>query len=402
LAMGCLGKMTPAESKLLMVRLVSLAGFTSLNTGLNFYNSWLLKPDTEVKVNVSLTPAVSAEGAQQLLAGYGTGVGTVSTTVLEGGPGFTFPVFYTMWHMVASVLGCTVIMCFRRPETGWPSLSQLIAYFPSLLAIAICTTANIGCNNASLTLVSLFLNQVIKAIGPLPTMIFAAIFQGKRYSWPIICCTGVIVGGTILAVPMSSKQSTSFTGVIVVVISMLAASLKPVIMSIVMKGTAEHPKLPSTVVLFYDTFLSFWMMLVYWLASAERERSVTYIGERPGTAIGLILGGASMAFGFNLSNYVFCQVTDPVTLSVASNGVKVVNLVISAIIDNLSDPRNWTGVSIVCVAIFTYAYLNFQAAAKAKAQADATKEIEKGLMNEGTPLKGDDLPSGSMQCCVIL
>ena len=68
--------MTPEEKQLLIVRLVSLAGFTSLNTGLNFYNSWLLKPDTEVKVNVSLTPAVSAEGAQQLLAGYGTGVGS--------------------------------------------------------------------------------------------------------------------------------------------------------------------------------------------------------------------------------------------------------------------------------------------------------------------------------------
>ena len=52
--------MTPEESKLLVARLVSLAGFTSLNIGLNFFNK----------------------------------------RVFSERVGFTFPLFLTTFHMV--------------------------------------------------------------------------------------------------------------------------------------------------------------------------------------------------------------------------------------------------------------------------------------------------------------
>ena len=55
-------------------------------------------------------------------------------------------------------------------------------------------------------------------------------------------------------------------------------------MMVTMSGTPERPKLPPAVVLLCDTFLSFWMMLVFWLVLDERDASVAYlpipIGDR--------------------------------------------------------------------------------------------------------------------------
>jgi len=306
--------------------------------------------------------------------------------------------------MVASVLGTCVIMAMYRPASGWPNLKQLWQYKLALISIASCTVLNIALNNASLTLISLFLNQVIKATAPMPTMLFSVLFEGKRYGWKLIISCAVIVGGTILAVPMGcSSEDVDLSGVVIVMISTLAASLKPVIMSVVMQGTPERPKLPPTVVLFYDTFLSFWIMLLYWLLAAEREASIEYIRERPGTAIGVIVGGALMAFGFNISSYFFIQLTSALTTTVASNGVKVLNIVISAIKDGISDTRNWIGVALVCAALGVYAYFSYQAKkAPPKSELfskDAKGSLERGLVSEGTPLTGGE---AGMRCCVIL
>lgn len=370
----CGVRVTPEELKLFGLQSISFLGFASLNIGLNFYNSWALKP---VSVSVQspqlppappATPPASLNVARTML--YQT---TSEQPTNDSGPGFDLPVFYTMWHMVASVLGTCVIMSFKKPDTGYPSMMQLWHYKWQLLAIAVCTTANIGCNNASLTLISLFLNQVIKATGPLPTLVFSVLFEGKRYGLGLVLSCFAIVAGTVLSIPMSGSSDTSVAGVIVVIISTLAASLKPVIMSLVMKGTPERPKLPPTVVLFYDTFLSFWMMLVYWLISKERENSVDYLSHRPLIGIGIILGGASMAFGFNISSYFFVQYTSALTTTVASNGVKVINIVISALISHISGARNWCGVALVCLSLVVYAYFSYGSPGHGHGHSSKTK-----------------------------
>eukprot|EP00966_Prymnesium_polylepis_P208086 4820065-Prymnesium_polylepis.1 len=81
---------TPEEVRLNWLRLVSISGFVGLNISLNFYNAAVLKADHQ--------------------------------------PGFHFPIFYTMWHMLASAFGCMVLMYFTPPETGYPSFKQLWEY----------------------------------------------------------------------------------------------------------------------------------------------------------------------------------------------------------------------------------------------------------------------------------
>ena len=94
----------------------------------------------------------------------------------------------------------------------------------------------------------------------------------------------------------------------------------------VMAGTDELPKLHPTVVLFYDTGLSFCIMFVYWVCSYERANSVSYMGSHAGMGLLIIAIGSSMAFIFNLANYYFVRLTSALTSGIGANAVKILLL----------------------------------------------------------------------------
>ena len=99
-------------------------------------------------------------------------------------PGFAFPVFYSMFHMLFSSLAAWLLLyTVAPPSCGGPSLAQLREYGDGLMVIAICTALNVGLNNLSLTLVSLFINQVIKASSPLPTMVLRRCSHESGSRW---------------------------------------------------------------------------------------------------------------------------------------------------------------------------------------------------------------------------
>ena len=74
---------------------------------------------------------------------------------------------------------------------------------------------------------------------------------------------------------------------IVCLISLIAAALKPVVAMNVMSDTAELPKLNPTVLLFYDTGISFFLMLLIWLCS-ELESSTAYMSAHAGIGLTII------------------------------------------------------------------------------------------------------------------
>jgi len=388
------GKMGLSGRSLLWAQAISLAGFAGFNIALNFYNSWLLseqkiEQNTTLADNTTVTEVVEVEGP------------------VNGHPNIDFPCFYTTWHMMATVLGATIILTtVSKPATGFPNFRQYQQYWWQLLAISSCSVLNILCNNASLRIVSLFLNQVIKATGPMPTMLFSFLIESKTYGWDVILSCVMIVAGTILAIPMGDGGNpTTFGGFLLVAISTLAASLKPVIMAIAMKGTPERPKLPPTVVLWYDAFISFFVMLVAALV-LERQQIIDYFsGNGGGEAVGLIAAGASMAFLFNLSTYFFVLLTSALTSTVAANGVKVINIVISAIASHVSKVQNWLGVALVCLSLCAYAYFSFMA--KGKPSAPAKTPFMKGggdaeagkAYTEATPLQPTE--GANEQCCIV-
>ena len=164
-------------------------------------------------------------------------------------PDFEFPVFYTMSHMIVTALAALLLLAYVTPAaTGMPTLSQFWHYKEALVPVAICTTLNLGLNNLSLTLVSLFVNQAIKACTPLPVMVFSNRLAGKAYSRAIILCVALLVVGSIMAnthkMLLTSSKRTSLPGVVICITSMLANALRTVLVVILMnRDTKERPKL---------------------------------------------------------------------------------------------------------------------------------------------------------------
>lgn len=140
----------------------------------------------------------------------------------------------TMSHMITSAGAALVLLHFMSvPESSRPSWGQFNLYKSRLGPIALCTTFNIALNNASLTLVSLFVNQVIKACAPLPSIIFSYLVASKRYSWAIVCAVLCICAGSVLADfhNLTTGADSDPLGIILCLISLLANALKPVMAS---------------------------------------------------------------------------------------------------------------------------------------------------------------------------
>ena len=235
--------------------------YVSLNAFLNYFNNWVLSPEPK-------------------------------------GLGFSMPIFYSTWHMVASSIGCAIILSTRLPP---PSLEELKSCWKGVLPLALCTSVNIACNNASLALVSLFVNQVIKGTTPLITVPASMMLEKKRYPWYVIASVVVLVGGAVLSLDWSGGGDTpnQLLGIMLIVIAAFATALKPVCAAVMMTGES---KMSPVRLVFYDTLLSLPIMIAATLIfPGETARAVTYLRAKPGTAAFVICLGSLTAFSYNLS-----------------------------------------------------------------------------------------------------
>ena len=358
----------PAEGNLARAA-ISFAVFAGGNIGLNYFNSWALRPSP-----------VGVPGQEK--------------------GSFSFPFFYTMFHMGASALAALILMltCAKPPNGAYPSFSQLWEYKFQVLPIAILTVLNNGLNNWSLQLVALFVNQVIKATGPLPTSIFEYIFQGKVYGGLTYAAVSMIVFGSVLAnAPLFSVpgSETSLVGVVLCIISLMAASLRPVLQKILLSNDgktklARAPLTPSQA-LFWDASISFCMMLLIWLCSAERVPSVEYLLSHTANpqsgllGVAIIVAGSTMAFTFNIAMYYYILYTSALTSTVGSAGIKILLICLSALTDHVQSLVSWAGITLVVLSIATYAYLSLQEK-KAPRDAGGDKGGGAGGGAETTPL----------------
>lgn len=347
---GAVDDGTPKQSYPWYYGFTAFCFFAAGNISLNYLNSWVQHPSP-------------------------TGIPG------QGKAGFTFPFFYTMWHMLASAIAALIMqLTCNKPKTGspYPTFSQLWDYKFQLVPIATLTVLNNGCNNLSLGLIALYMNQVIKATGPAPTAFFEFLFMGKVYNIQIYAAVTAIVVGSILANFTSILEggTSQIMGVIWCLVSLLAASLRPVLQRMLIAGdkkagaaaAAEPPKPPLTVpqALFWDCGISFVGMGVVWLASDERVGSIEYLRGTTGNpnsgllALAVIAGSATIAFVFNFATYYFIMYTSALSSTIGSNAVKIFIIVVSAFTDNLDtgglDLVSWIGVITVVTSIVTYTY----------------------------------------------
>merc|ERR1712166_574202 len=182
----------PAEPKLWKIA-IAFSIYGTLNLFLNFFNKWAMAPS---------------------------------------GAGFSLPVFYSTWHMLMSIIGSMVLMLIKTPESGMVSLAQFKLYKWETLTLAVCTTA-------SLMLLGLFVNQVIKALSPMIVMGMSYFVLKRRYGPKLIASVIFIAIGAVMAVPFKDP-SVTVLGIVLVGTATIASSLKPVVGELLM--TASETK----------------------------------------------------------------------------------------------------------------------------------------------------------------
>ena len=363
-----------AEPKLWVV-VLSFIIYGTLNLFLNFFNKWAMAPS---------------------------------------GAGFGLPVFYSTWHMLMSILGSLVLMLWKKPASGIVSLAQFKEYKWETLTLAVCTTVNISCNNASLMLIGLFVNQIIKALSPMIVMAMSYFVLKRRYGAKLITSVVFIAIGAVMAVPFKDP-SVTVLGIVLVGLATMASSLNPVVGELLMTSS-DKPKLAPAALVFYDSCFSFVFMLVFWLSvPAEREGSIIYMREKPAMGWGIILVGSFAAFAYNMSIYNFTRLASAVAVMVTTNLLKVrlpvphthtlpasqplglprcptsvphgaapkisqpldsltqvLLITAAAVVEGIRDPINWIGIAIFFAAVIWYAYLTYEAKQAAKKSRDSS------------------------------
>lgn len=307
-----------------LTRGLIIVSWLCLNLGLNFYNKWAFTD-----------PSTGAPGA-----------------------GFTYPIFYTLWNMTASFIGCNLLM-WLVPSTRTISTKQFMEQKWGLLVLSTVYVINILSQNASLVYIGLSINQILKCCVPLPTMVCAYFVQGTRYPWPIIVSVIAVISSATLSVPFSDPSVTA-TGLVLTFTSTAMAGIRPVLSALLLSNAKESGLSPIPL-LWYDSLFSIVALLIMFVTSNERPGLPQFYHEHPKTGVAVVVAGSAMAFAFNIITFYLIKSIGPLTSTVLGN-VKTIILVLVATVLLDTTPLQWynlMGYVFFFFTLFTYSYLNY-------------------------------------------
>ena len=276
--------------------------YSCLNLVFTFYNSWAVRPE-----------------------GGTFPIPTTKYKVPNGG--FPAAVFYSVFHCIMSTLGSYIVLKIKKVRE--PSWAEFWDYKYGILPCALLFSLNVGLNNASLRTVSVFVNGLVKSLGPIPTMIAEFFYQKIVPTWQLIGSVGLIVLGLALCIEFKAG-STTFMGVLFVIIATTATSIRPVFASELMSGRTK-PKLHPALVLFYEQCTAVWFMVLLTIVFFEELKdAIKFMGEEPGKAAAIIIIGATTAFTYNLTTFYFTRAASALTVVITGNALKVVSIILAA------------------------------------------------------------------------
>lgn len=275
-------KMPPADASRQTVVLVA-ASYFGLNLGLSFWNKLALGRHGSIR--------------------------------------FTFPIFYTACHQIATLGGAS--LTFRWvPSTNTLSWEQWRAFRAWIVVLGCLFVVNVGANNTSLVYISLSINTIVKSITPLPTMVLSFALEGKRRSLAISATVFAMVATAVISVPFGDEDNANAFGLALATLSMLAAATRPVMSAILMSGAAQNGLTPLVLV-WYDAAISSVLLLLASVAIGEAREVAAYAARRPFLAAVVVLLGSAMAFFYNFVLFKLCDVVGSLNHALFGNAKQV-------------------------------------------------------------------------------
>jgi len=336
----------------------TFTGWLALNLGLNYYNKWVLS-ETD----------------------------------------FRFPFFLTLVNKSVGLCVAITALFFKE---GLPKPQDLAAQFsrPIVHAYGVMTALNIGMNNWSLLLITLTLNQIIKATIPLPTALLSKLVEGKTFSWHLYGSMAVLVGGVVMS-SVGAFGAEPVLGIVVCLISVLSTAAWNVTSAVLMQTGV---KLDAVSVLFVSgptciaTLLFFFLIPLpafsesngnYYIENSEAVQLFSGHRRHPGQAVPsagtvvLYLAiSALMGSFYDIVHGHFVKITSAVNISIVGNAKLALLILLSmGLLEHTREPTplRITGILIAFLATVWYSWfkLNETTAATRAKTADSTSSDEK-------------------------
>jgi len=268
--------------------------------------------------------------------------------------GLRFPLVMTASHMIFGSCALSPLMLMNQAYLSKHS-TVIQNDWKALVAIATMNGFQIACNNASLTVMELSMNQVIRASVPVCVAVFGVCIENKIPTKAEVLCLFVVSIGVMLAVWEESRNAV--LGIILTLLSTVMQSIQMSLSGRLMSG--KSGRLDSFQMTFYTGPVAFVALMPFAIAG-EFNIFVDCLSREPFVAIGFLLGSCCVAVVYNVVLFQSVRTLSSVGTAILGN-VKIVCLLFlsSILLGELSawSANQYLGCFLTFASAFAYSYV---------------------------------------------
>jgi len=287
---------------------------------------------------------------------------------------FRFPFLLTIGN---KTVGLIVAICAMCASKGLPNPRDVLEEFkrPLVHVQGVFSALNIGLNNASLVLITLALNQVLKTTIPLPTALFSVLLEKASFKWQLYGSMLVLVLGCGLAASgeltaNGSAVEDTVIGIVLCMCSVLATAMWNVTSAMLLQQGAKP--LDAVSLLFVSGPTTILTLLVFFAAmpsgrgqSSELLRLANPVSDplHPTPPVGMLFlylaGAAAMASLYDIAHNHFVKLTSSMNMAIIGNAKLALLILLPMVIPGMDlnsapAPIRFVGVGVAFAGTVWY------------------------------------------------
>ncbi|CAL8471965.1 g11507 [Coccomyxa elongata] len=306
---------TKPSARVLMESSLTIAAFLALNATLNMTNRWVL-----------------------------------------GVYGFKFPIFLTMAHLAFGFIALAPVMAL--PQFANRHESTLRSHWKGIACVGAFKVANIVANNASLVLISLSLNQIIRSGIPIVTAFVGIMIEKTVPTGFEVLSLVILTVGVVLSI-WEGSISGSTMGMSIAVASTFCGAAMLSFSGKVLKEDIDVIRLT-----FYTAPVSVIILVPFFLAKELQPLLAYWSHLENGMVVAYLLLGGLNAVLYNMTHYRVIQITSSTATPVIGM-IKVVGVVVlSAFLlgeSSIFTVRMVVGCTLAVLGFTMYSYASIEA-----------------------------------------
>ena len=294
--------------------------------------------------------------------------------------GLAFPLIMTSCHMIFGFFAFFPLMMLNS-SYSLKHNAIIRNDWKGLLLIAVMNGFQISCNNASLTVMELSMNQVIRASIPVIVALLSICIENKAPSIKEVACLILIAMGVMLAVWEESRNS--LTGIVLTCVSSVMQSIQMSMSGRVMSGKSS--KLDSFQMTFYTGPAAFVTLFPFAVYKEHHILSHSF-HEKPEATVGFLFGSCIVAVIYNVILFQSVRTLSSIGTAILGNVKIVLLLFLSAFL--FGELGRWSAnqhLGCVLTFISAGAYSYIRATPKPKMESETQEpDTERLIAKRGS------------------